>query len=69
MISKRRDCRGRKSTTVLHGGVRHVILIPHKSGNKMEKIYVSLNVSYSKLGPGLNLMGTTIVKINYIVNN
>ena len=37
MISKRRDCRGRKCMTVLHGGVRHHISTPHKSVNKMKE--------------------------------
>ena len=37
MISKRRDCRGRKCTTVLHGGVCHRTSTPHKSGNKMKR--------------------------------
>ena len=37
MISKRRDCRGRKCTTVLHGGVHHHTSAPHKSVNKMNE--------------------------------
>ena len=37
MISKIRDCRGRKCTTVLHGGVCHHTSTPHKSGNKMKE--------------------------------
>ena len=32
MISKRRDCRWRKCTTVLHGGVCHRTSTPDKSG-------------------------------------
>ena len=35
MISKGRDCRGSKCTTVLHGGICHRTVTPHKSGNKI----------------------------------
>ena len=34
---KRRDCRQRKCTTVLHGGVCHRTSTPRKSGNKMKE--------------------------------
>ena len=37
MISKRRDCRGRKCTTMLYGGVCHRTSTTHKSGNKMKR--------------------------------
>ena len=37
MLSKRKDCRLMKSTTVLHGGVCHGTSNPHKSGNTMKK--------------------------------
>ena len=37
MISERRDCRGRKCTTVLHGGVHRQTLTPHKSGTKKKR--------------------------------
>ena len=33
VISKRRDCRGRKCSTKLHGGLYRRTSIPHKSGN------------------------------------
>ena len=35
MISKR-DCRRRKGTTLLHGGVCHRTSTPHETGNKMK---------------------------------
>ena len=37
MISKRRDCRRRMCTAVLHGGVCHSTSTPHKSGNNMKR--------------------------------
>ena len=37
MLSKIRDCRLIKCTTVLHGGVCHRTSTPHKSGNKVKK--------------------------------
>ena len=37
MLSKRRDCRGWKCATELHGGVYRQTLTPHKSGNKMKR--------------------------------
>ena len=42
-LSKRRDCRRRKCTNMLHGGVCHRAATPHKSGNKEELI---LNYSF-----------------------
>ena len=33
LTSKRRDCRGRKCMTELHGGVYHHTSTPHKGGN------------------------------------
>ena len=36
MISERRDCRGRKCMTALHGGVYHQTRTPYKSGIKMK---------------------------------
>ena len=50
MTSKRRDCRGRKCTTVLHGGVCHRTSMPHKCGNKTKrkktKAYVVFSAGY-----------------------
>ena len=37
MISKRRDCRLMKCTTVLHGGVRHCTSTPRTSGKQMKR--------------------------------
>ena len=37
MISNRKDCRGRKCTTVLHGAVCHRTSTPYKSGKKMKR--------------------------------
>ena len=37
MISEKRDCRGRKCTTELHGGVCKRRSTPHNSGNKMKR--------------------------------
>ena len=37
MMSKRRDCRLMKCTTVLHGDVCHRISTPYKSENEMNK--------------------------------
>ena len=37
MLSKRRDCRPMKCTTVLHGGVCNHTSIPHKSGTKIKE--------------------------------
>ena len=37
MISRRRDSSLMMCTTVLHGGVCHRTLTPHKSGNKMKE--------------------------------
>ena len=37
MISKRRDCRGRKCTSVLHGAVCRRTTIQHKSDNKTKR--------------------------------
>ena len=47
VISKRRDCRLMKCTTVLHGRVCHRTSTPHKSWNKMKekKIYVCVNMA------------------------
>ena len=36
MLSKRRDCRRRKCTSVLHGGVCHRTSTPHRIRNKMK---------------------------------
>ena len=36
VISNRMDCRGRKCTTVLRGGVCHSTSTPDKNGNKMK---------------------------------
>ena len=37
MISKRRDCRPMKCTTVLHAGACQRTLTPHTSGNNMKE--------------------------------
>ena len=37
MISKRRDCRGKKCTTMLHGGVYPHTSTTHESRTKMKK--------------------------------
>ena len=37
IISKRRDCRLMKCTTMPHGGVCYRTSTPHKSGNKMKE--------------------------------
>ena len=44
MISKRRDCRLMECTTVLHGGVCHRTSTPNKSGNKMKKKKMILEI-------------------------